>query len=94
MTTEYENIDDFANNVTNTLYECAATSRCAQDVQNVDNNLGGWERSMEDKDNARIWKAINWKGELGVNYNEYQRPTDQEIEFFGNTLNLQINLEL
>ncbi len=72
MTTEYENVDDFANNVTNALYECAATSRCAQDVQNVDNNLGRWERLMGDKDDARIWRSINWRGELGVNYNEDQ----------------------
>lgn len=40
MTTKYENFDDFASNVTNALYDCAATSRCAQDVQDVDNNLG------------------------------------------------------
>ncbi len=44
MTTEYENVDNSANNVTNVLYDCAATSRCAQDVQNVGYDLGRRER--------------------------------------------------
>ena len=52
MTTQYVNVDDFTNDVTNALYDCAATSRCVQDVQNVDSNLGRWERLMEDKDDA------------------------------------------
>ena len=34
---------------------------------------------MEDKDDARIWRAINWNGELGVNYNEDQHPIHQEF---------------
>lgn len=51
MSTEYDSIDEFANNVMNTLYDCAATSKCVHYVQN-NSNLGRWERLMEDKDDA------------------------------------------
>ena len=50
---------------------------------------------MEDKDDARIWRAINWRGDFEVSHNEEQCPTHQEFkEFFENTLNSQTNLEL
>ena len=29
MTTQYVNVDDFTNDVTNALYDCAATGRCS-----------------------------------------------------------------
>ncbi len=44
-------------NISNVLYDCAVSSGCSKYVHNVDNNMGRWERLMEDKNDERIMES-------------------------------------
>lgn len=57
------NVDESVTQVAELLYTCVENARC---LNNDDNNVASqdrWERILNDKDNLRIWKAVNWKGE-------------------------------
>ena len=42
--------------------------------------LGEWERLLDDSDDARVWRAINWKGELVATSDSADRPSDEEFK--------------
>ena len=44
--------------------------------------LDRWERLMRDSDDARVWKALDWKGQFNDNIISNDSPTDQEFKDF------------
>ena len=92
------NMNEFAQNVTDLLYQCASISRFRNNVnnlQNSDGDMGRWERLLNDNDDVRIWRAINWKGEYNKCNNSDCYPTDDEFKhFYESNLNPQTNLRL
>ena len=57
------NVDFYADSVSNTLYSCVEASRCQAIIDNSEQNLERWDRLINDQDDCRIWKAVDWKGE-------------------------------
>ena len=67
-----------------------------------DPSLSKWERLLQNKDDKKVWAAINWHGELldsqlGPSQNASTSPADHQFrEFFESTLNddcAQLNSE-
>lgn len=86
---EFEgNIDDFAVKVNDILYKCSATGRILNSNRNVDITMNRWERLLQEKDDAQVWRAINWRGEIDTLDNDSNMPTDQQFkEYFEEILN-------
>ena len=42
--------------------------------------LGRWERLLDDSDDARVWRAISWKGELEAALDSVRCPSDEEFK--------------
>ena len=54
--------DSLVNILSNELYNCAVRSKTCNRVAEVrDNDLGKWERLLQDRDDARVWQAIDWR---------------------------------
>ena len=77
-------INNYANEVSNVLYECVEKSRYAGNIEghNTDNvTLGRWERLLNDRDDSQVWRAINWKGEWSDATNQTTAgPTDDDFK--------------
>ena len=82
-------IDTSVKQVTDVLYSCIknARSNVGWSNGNINNDdidsENRWDRMLKDKDDERIWKAVNWKGD----YCEFQnktvdKPTDEEFKHF------------
>ena len=86
----YEHINDvnaFAKNLSDTLYECARGSRETAGVtpragDAADANLARWDRLLQDTDDKRVWQAINWKGCLQDDTDADVKPSDEEFRSF------------
>ena len=85
----YENVNDvnnFAQNISNVLYECARSSREVRDEGRVgvhsNSSLARWDRLLLDRNDRRVWQAINWKGCLQEDTRTGVRPTDEEFKNF------------
>lgn len=78
-----------AQHVSDVLYECASASRITVASPDPDTALSRWERLLANNDEAQVWRAINWHGE--VNHTPSQTasvPTDQQFkEYFEEILN-------
>ena len=64
----YENVNDannFAQNICNVLYECDRSRREVRGEGGVsghsDSGLARWDRLRLDRDDRRVWQAINGK---------------------------------
>ena len=65
--------------VSNTLYDCAYSSRANRiSVYDNENNYRDrWDRIMDEHDPAKIWRAINWRGEISdMSGDVDSKPTD------------------
>ena len=63
--TNVSDVNELAKNVADVLYECSQASQGnAVVIDNVTRNTSRWDRIMHDRDDARVWKAINWKGKF------------------------------
>lgn len=53
-----------------------------QDESTIDNtSLGRWERLLNDADNARVWRAINWKGDFSMDdCQDSSCPSDKDFK--------------
>lgn len=75
-------INVLAGNVADVLYTCA--QKCVSCVQREvysDDSLGRWERLLGDGDDSRVWKAIDWKGNLNMSgYGVDDCPNDEEFK--------------
>ena len=83
VTPNDETIDDFERAITDALYSCSQNSIDTQ-VQETgvgDVHMGRWERLLEDGDDARVWKAINWKGDFATRGpGDNACPSDEEFK--------------
>ncbi|XP_063888609.1 uncharacterized protein LOC135115608 [Scylla paramamosain] len=76
-----DDIDVTASTITETLYECGSASkypRCAR-VEEVTDGRGRWERMLDNNDQAKLWQAINWRGETTDDSNNTQSMPDDEV---------------
>ena len=81
--------------ITNALYSCVQESVCRnQRSEQVDMQLGRWERLLSDRDDSRVWKAINWKCEFAGENSEKSCPSSDEFKaHFEAILNLDMDNE-
>ena len=95
-TPEFNNdVNLMADNISNSLYNIVSSSRMSKsEHSDVSRSVAGadaplscsiWDRLLQDPDDTRVWKAINWKGQLTFNglYNE--TPSDNEFKSFYDT---------
>ena len=60
-----------------------------QGTEHLDTQLGRWEKLLSDRDDSRVWKAINWKGEFAGENNGKSCPSNDEFKaHFDAILNL------
>ena len=89
------NVNLMADNISNSLYNIVSSSRMSNsDHSNVSRSVAGtdasltssrWERLLQDPDDTRVWKAINWKGQLTFNNLYDETPSDIEFKSFYDT---------
>ena len=74
-----DEVDRSVTNLCSTLYKCARASKVCTDAVHLDTQKSRWERLLESDDNDQVWRAINWRGELGQSPtpNSQQPPDDQ-----------------
>ena len=77
-----DNVDVMADGVSEALYECARRSKGNQhDNSHSDSDLGRWERLLQDEDDSRVWKAIDWKGNVtAIDGVSESQPSDVEFK--------------
>ena len=67
--------------VSNELHYCAVLSGCDENDKISNNYLGKWERLFHDKDDARVWRIIDWQGNFDVSiHGEEVSPSDEEFK--------------
>ena len=87
---DVNDINVFAKGVSDTLYECARKSRRTSEanVSQSDVYFSRWERLLSDADDARVWKAISWKGNFETSGNSCtDLPCDEFKRHFERVLN-------
>ena len=74
-------ISECEKNMIMAIYNCIQNSVITpgHSVQQYDVTLGRWERLLNDKDDSRVWRAVNWKGEIDVNNPRDMCPSDEEF---------------
>lgn len=86
-----DDVNSYVNNLSDTLYTYAKSSVVLnEEVSPVSRmELGRWERLMEDDDDARVWKAIDWKGNYSTStHSDSNLPSDAEFrDHFEKVLN-------
>ncbi len=78
----YDDVDVMAENLSDVLYACATRSEVKACTGDRDEGaLSRWERLLQDKDDSRVWKPIDWKGNVDVNSgSDESRPSDTEFK--------------
>ena len=62
---ECVDISECEKSIVDTLYDCAQESTQGNEILSANEvNLGRWERLLNDRDDARVWKAIDWRGNV------------------------------
>ena len=82
---DFSDVNQFAHNVAVALYECSKTSQEQVRVKNVINVTwrdSRWDTLLCDRDDANVWKAIDWKGNFQDGTNNNVTPTDEEFKAF------------
>uniref|UniRef100_A0A0P4VRG8 Reverse transcriptase domain-containing protein n=1 Tax=Scylla olivacea TaxID=85551 RepID=A0A0P4VRG8_SCYOL len=80
-------ISEVESGITNALYSCVQQSVCRnQRSEQVDMQLGRWERLLSDRGDSRVWKAINWKGEYASENNGNSCPSSDEFKAYFETI--------
>ena len=52
-----------------------------------DSNLGRWKRLLRDGDDSRVWRKIDWKGNVNAVSNVgMNRPSDEEFKTYFETV--------
>ena len=89
-------VNVLASNVTDALYTCAVKSVSRVRSEGYSNdNLGRWEKLLGDGDDARVWKAIDWRGNVTMSgYGGDICPNDEEFKaHFESVLNPPVTLD-
>ena len=87
------NVDSAVSDISQSLYEYVCTCRTSEShtVSNTppepvaNGNLhysNRWERILNDPDDSRVWKALNWKGEFTGNHQNCDSPSDVDFKQF------------
>ncbi len=83
-----ENVElsDVERIIIDTLYSCV------QESDAVDMRVDRWERLLSDRDDSRVWKAVNWKGEFTNENSDKACPNSDEFKaHFEAILNADVN---
>ena len=48
------------------LYECARHTNSHNDLPDYDVPVDRWERSLEENNEAELWRGIDWRGEVSL----------------------------
>ena len=88
------NIHEFVSSVTNVLYQCS--EMCQGEPRGGEGGVGTythhWERLLWDRDDSRVWRAIDWKGRFQGGNKTDECPTDHEFkEYLEKVLNPEEN---
>lgn len=79
-----DDVNVFASRISESLYACAESSVCVTQPSGSEEesvHLGRWERLLDDSDDARVWKAINWKGDIEASdVGNDNRPSDSDFK--------------
>lgn len=63
-------VNTFSQGVSDALYECARRSVAPIRIREpTDNTLNRWESLLQDNDDMRVWKAIDWSGNVSTGGN-------------------------
>ncbi len=79
---EDNDLNSYVNSLSDTLYACAKSSvgDCEERMSIGRTELGRWERLMQNADDARVWRAIDWKGNYSTSvYGDGALPSDVEF---------------
>ena len=94
-----------ADNISNTLYslvsscvtvnsEHSGVSGSVPPADRSDNALiSRWDRLLQDPDDARVWKALNWKGQFTENDRNNDSPSDVQFKDFYDNCIIQYSYE-
>ena len=77
------NIDTTIMHVSETLYNCALKSRlCENTNERLENyECSRWDRILEERDHAKLWQAIDWRGEFRAETGGGDcKPGDEEFK--------------
>ena len=74
-----DDVNITALNITEYMYVCASKSRLRGELVVTDDSR--WERIPEDNDQDKLWKAINWRGEMTENPSKPEcKPSDETFK--------------
>ena len=72
-------------NVTNMLYKCSEASQAPVSVTNVVSGGNRWDRLLNDRDDTRVWKAIDWQGKFQDGATNSNTPSNDEFKTYYET---------
>ena len=102
LDTDNSDVNIMACDISKSLYEYVNSSRTNatstqissnSDTTSVSSYLNRWERLLQDPDDARVWKALDWKGNFSDNLINNDSPSDSEFKQFYETHINQYNNE-
>lgn len=89
-----DSIDELADSVTDAFYNAANISNGQNNEQQINDGMGRWENLLRDKDDSKIWRAIDWRGEYMGKVNNDCPSNDEFKEYFESTLGQPAGVEL
>ena len=103
-------VNILATNLSESLYDCVKSCRNnthanhPRNMTNIDvsagrlNHLHKWDQLLKDPNDARVWKAIDWKGQFTDNINcnspsdrDFKQFYDDHIKDYSNELNQDVS---
>ena len=83
-------IDAFVNAFSESIYKCANESKMRFREIEIDPLVDRWERILQDRDDSRVWKAVNWSGDFETGNDNDNAVSDEDFKvFFERILNPQ-----
>lgn len=89
LPTDDDDIDVGVNILSTVLYDSAKDCRSCLPNPDATAPVNRWEGLLESNDDAKVWRFINWKGELSEDRTQVsESPSDEEFkEHFNEILN-------
>ena len=79
---QMSSVDEYADAITNMLYECSRESVQRIRIPPVDTTIERWDRLLQDDNDARVWRAIDWRGEYKETHDNRMCPDEQQFKVF------------
>lgn len=77
----HADVNGLASALADELHRCAVVSKCGQNTEHENDGLGRWERILQDKDDARVRRAIDWRSNFNMSVNATDRaPNDEDFK--------------